>query len=58
MPSGTRVEMDATIPWLNIHVHLAPIYHGYTSLNSLCGNSNGDKDDDIGAIDPDFCRYN
>ena len=47
MPSGTRVEVDATVPWFNPQLNLAPIYHGKTSANCLCGNSNGYQDDDF-----------
>lgn len=54
MPSGTMVDVDATVPWFSVRVHLAPIYHGKTFVNSLCGNSNGNRDDDY--IDSETAR--
>lgn len=46
MPSGSRVEVDATVPYFCVQVNLAPMYHGKTSFNSMCGNSNDNPDDD------------
>ena len=46
MPSGTRVEIVAVTYWFDVHVKLAPMYIGKLSANSLCGNSNGNMNDD------------
>lgn len=58
MPSGLRLEISLVSPWFDIHVFMPPVYHGKTSSNSMCGNSNGNANDDLqNADNPNYFRF-
>lgn len=47
MPSGLRVEFDARSTTVDIYVYLPPVYHGTTSIYSMCGNSDRNSANDL-----------